>query len=178
MKKMISKMAKKGLALLEKNATKKANAECVGMMYEPKIPKKLKKTLCLVLVCVLATGTLFGGSATNYYAAECKYEEWQTSMYSPISSTYTDLVNLYVTTETYEWAVTSYNIPNSYGEVKLNGNNCFTTILNGGRILNTIGQRDFTIYMDITAGYDYAQFKITMGYDSYPTWFNGYVKIK
>ena len=43
MKKLLTKIAKKGLCVLEQNASKKANAECVGFMYEPKIPEKLKK---------------------------------------------------------------------------------------------------------------------------------------
>lgn len=176
MKKVLSKVAKKGLNALEKNAFKKANAECVGFMHEPKILKKLKKTLCLVLVCVLTTATLLGGSASKYYAADYTYAEWSIIKGSPVNSTYTDIVSLYITSEPYQWAVTSYNIPNGYGEVKLNGYNCFTTILDGGRVLTGIGTRNFTIYMD-TTDQVYAKFKITMGYDSYPTWFNGYVKI-
>ena len=43
MKKLFVRATKTTLNLLEKRAEKKANAECIGFMYEPKIPKKLKK---------------------------------------------------------------------------------------------------------------------------------------
>lgn len=175
---MKNKVIKRGLGVLEKIAEKKANSECFGIIYEPKVPKKLKKTLCLVLACVFTMVTLFGGSVSKFYAAEHLNVEWQTSMYSPINSTYTDLVSLYITDETYQWGVTSYNIPNSFGKVRLDGSNCSVTTINGGQTLTTIGTRDFTIEIDTTAGYKFAQFLITMSYDSYPTWFEGYVKIK
>lgn len=167
----------KGLELLEKIAEKKANSECYGILYEPKVPKKLKKTLCLTLACMLTAVTVLAGGPTKYQAAEHTYKDWQTIMGSPASSTYVTSVSLYITTEPYQWAVTSYSVPNSYGKVTLNGYNCFTTILNGGRELSSVGSRNFTIYMDMTAGYAYAQFKVTMDYDGYPSWFKGYIKI-
>lgn len=178
MKNVLRKVAKRGLNVLEKNAVKKANSECVGFMYEPKVPKKLKKMLCLTLVCMLTMVTVLAGEPTKYQAAEHTYKEWQTIMVSPASSTYSSYVNLYISDEIYQWAVTSYSVPNSYGKVTLNGSNCDTTILNGGRSLTCVGSRDFTIDIDLTAGYQYAQFKVEMDYDGYPSWFKGYIKIK
>lgn len=104
-------------------------------------------------------------------------DNWQTLVTSPSSTTYTDIVSLYITTETYQWGVTSHYTSSGYGKVTLNGYNAFTTILNGqGRVLTEEGTRNFVIYMD-TSGQTYAKFKITMDYDSYPTSFSGYVKI-
>lgn len=178
MKKMISKMAKKGLALLEKNATKKANAECVGMMYEPKIPKKLKKTLCLVLVCVLMAGTLFGGNTTNYYAADHNEETWQTLVTNPTSTLKTSNMCLYITSESYRWAVTSHYTSSGYGKVTLSGVNTTISILYGqGDVLTEEGYRDFEIDYRSMSGEDFARLKVTMDYDSYPTQFTGYGKL-
>ena len=178
MKNLLTKIAKKGLCVLEKNASKKANAECVGFMYEPKIPKKLKKMLCLGLACVLTTVTLLGGSAGKYYAAN--YVEWQTMKTSPISTLDTDITKLYYDEDkTYRWAVTSCQVPSGYGQVTLNGNNVTVQMkYNYNHALNAVGYKDYTVsnFSGDSNNY-YAICTIIMGYDSYPTMFSGYAKI-
>lgn len=177
MKNLLSGVAKRGLDVLEKTATKKAEKECPGFLYEPKVPKKLKKTLCLALAGLLTAVTVLAGSTTNYYAADYLKAPWQTYARSSTLKHDTEIVSLYITTETYRWSVLSCSVPNGYGKVTLNGYNAFTTILNGeNRELTQEGSRDFVIFMD-TTGQTYAQFKITMSYVDYPTVFVGFIEI-
>ena len=146
-------------------------------MYEPKMPKKLKKTLCLALACILTAVTVLAGSTINCYAADYLKAPWQTAARSSTFIHDTEIVSLYITTETYRWSVLSCSVPDGYGKVKLNGYNAFTTILNGeNRELTQEGSRDFVIYMD-TTGQTYAQFKVTMSYVGYPTVYVGFIEI-
>lgn len=40
---LLRNLSTKGLAALEKNAVKKARTECQGILFEPRIPDKLKE---------------------------------------------------------------------------------------------------------------------------------------
>lgn len=178
MKKMMSKLAKKGLDLLEKNASKKANAECMGFLYEPKVPKKLKKTLCLMLASAVTTVALFGGSVTNCFAATHNEENWQTLVTNPTSTLKSSNMCLYITPESYRWAVTSHYSSSGYGKVTLSGVNTSISILYGqGAVLTEEGYRDFKIDYRSMSGADFARLKVMMDYDSYPTQFFGYGKL-
>ena len=173
-----NKVIKKGLQALEKIAEKKANSECYGIIYEPKVPKKLKQTLCLMFASVLTAVTLLGGSASNYYAAVHSEETWETLVTNPTSTLNTSNMCLYITSESYRWAVTSHYTSSGYGRVTLSGVNTTINILYGqGAVLTEEGYRDFEINYKSMAGADFARLKVTMSYDSYPTRFSGYGKL-
>ena len=176
---VLSNLAKGGLKVLERQAEKKANAECRGYLYEPKVPTKLKKTITMGLVCVLTVVGVLAGSANTYKAENFKYKNWSTSMYSPASSTYADTQRLYYSPdEDYRWAVTSFGTPSGYGQVTLSSRNVNFKMHLGNKILNTVASKDFNVTGWKNSAGDYATFTITMNYDTYSTWFKGYVKIK
>ena len=144
------------------------------------IPKKLKKMLCLGLVCVLTIVTLLGGSASKFYAANFAYATWTTIRVNPYTGNNSALQELYVTTEQYEWAVTSYMDSTGGASVQLTGYNVSVNMLNGmDNILNKVGAKSFIISnINVTEVKPYAQFWVDMTYDTYVTSFSGYTKIK
>ena len=176
-----NKVIKKGLQALEKIAEKKANSECYGIIYEPKVPKKLKKTLCLMLASVITAGTLFGGSVSNYYAQDYEYAQWTTIRINPSTSGGSGLTELYVTTrEQYKWAVTDYEDPGKDAFVRLDGVNVSLRFVNTtSNTLNKVGSKLFTIYnIRTTEAIPYAQFNTALTCYSYITRFTGYTKIE
>lgn len=178
-KNLINKLTEKGLTMLERRAEKKANAECLCFIYEPKVPKKLKKTICMGLACLLTVVTVLVGSSGNYYAADSySYRSWSTvAAYSggPATST---TVSMYNTNERYQWTVTSHSVPSGYGCVKLTGVNNKVVMVSGTNMLTDEGSKQFKRTNPVvTAANPYMRFKITMDYDSYTTVFSGNIKI-
>ena len=178
MKKIVETVSKKALSILEKRAEKKANAECIGFMYEPKIPKKLKKNVCILLACVLAVSGVLVGSA-DFYKADVQYynESWQTIASNPGYVDVDDTVLMYYSpAQTYEWAVTSYTASSGFGMVTLSSTNMNITMVNGTNRLTQVGARQFKVVRSSSVN-DYAVIRITMDYDNYVTAYSGYVKI-
>ena len=178
MKTLIAKLTQKGLVLLEKRAEKKAHSECLGIVYEPKIPKKLKKNICMLLACVLAVSGVLVGSA-DLYKADVQYynESWQTIASNPGYVDVDDTVLMYYSpAQTYEWAVTSYTASSGFGMVTLSSTNMNITMVNGTNRLTQVGARQFKVVRSSSVN-DYAVIRITMDYDNYVTAYSGYVKI-
>lgn len=145
------------------------------------IPKKLKKMLCLGLVCVLTIVTLLGGSASKYYAADnYEYATWTTIRINQSTGNNSALQELYASTkEEYEWAVTSYADPTGGSSVQLTGHNVSVNMLNGvNNTLNKVGTKRFTISnIVINDDNSHALFWVDMTYETYVTRFSGYTKI-
>ena len=169
------KLSKKGLKFLERNAERKANAECSGFFYEQKVPNKLKKTITMGLVCVLTVVGVLAGSVGTYKADNYGYRTWSIMVASPASSNYVDYVELYNSPrENYKWAVTAFKIPSGYGKVDLSSRDCTITMNAGNNVLTSIASKTFKVS---GATNDYVTFQIKMSYDSYPTSFSGYVQL-
>ena len=142
-----------------------------------RLTKISKKTLGLVLACVLTTLTLLGGSSTNYYAADHKYETWETLVTNPTSTLKTSNLCLYIGKERYHWAVTSHYCGGGYGQVTLSEVNALIEVEEGkGKVLSQEGHRYFRITHITINNPDYARFKVIMDYDGYPTRFSGYAE--
>ncbi|MBR4027563.1 MAG: cyclic lactone autoinducer peptide [Lachnospiraceae bacterium] len=174
----IRRLTQKGLQVLEKRAEKKANAECSGFIYEPKVPSKLKKNVVRGLVCAVTAVSVLAGSVGTYKADIHKYSEWNIIKINQSSGSTTDLVQLYNSNKTYEWAVTSYETASGYGQVSLRSTNCTVNMVSGNNVLTTVGKKRFTVSNpNITDSNPYLNFVINMSYDSYVTRFTGYMKI-
>lgn len=181
MKKILKKATQKGLSVLEKRAERKANAECMAFVYEPKIPKKLKKTLCVGLACLLAISGVLIGSADMYKADTTYYDmSWQTRAINPGNIDDMDTVLMYHSPDqTYEWSVKSCTISTGYGMVTLSSTNVTLTMLNGlSNKLTQIGTREFNVSKTKTGSNAYVVIRITMDYDGYQTVFGGRVTIQ
>ena len=174
---LLKTLTKKGLNVLEKRAEKKANAECVGLMYEPKVPKKLKKTICRGLACILAIGGVLVGSAEMYRAEDYNYRSWTTRATNPADIYRIKTVSLYDTLEQYEWAVTSHSVPSGYGCVTLTGENNTIEMLSGFNMLTEEGVKRFKRTNPDTSSTPYMRFRLTLSCDSYTSIYNGYIKI-
>lgn len=147
-----------------------------------KIPKKLKKMLCLGLACVLTTVTLLGGSAGKYYAANYSYATWTTIRINEQTGDSSRVVELYASPrEQYEWSVTEIVDPGSNASVRIYGVNISLEFANSGDdILNKVPDygKTFTINnVRTTEETPYALFDISMTCYAYVTRFSGYVKI-
>ena len=178
MEKTLKNVMKKGLDMLEKRAERKANAECLGWIYEPKVPKKLKKTVCMGLACVTAIATILVGNPQNYKADSFSYREWDIMMTSPGSGAQYRDKSMYATTEKYEWAVTSCYSASGYGLVSLEGLNCTIEMLDGEGIaaLTTKGEKEFVQYNKVSTD-TYVRFRVYLSFDSYVTHYSGYIDI-
>ena len=178
MKKLFVRAIKTTLNLLEKRAEKKANAECIGFMYEPKIPKKLKKTISMGLACILAIGGILVGSVDTYEAVDYEYADWNILVTSPGSTDFEENVSLYISDRYYEWGVISASASNGYAEVILTSDNCKITMENGySNVMTTTGAKRFKISNIDTSSSYYAEFNIELDFETYVTHFTGYVKI-
>lgn len=183
-KNVMNYFTRKGLELLERRAEKKANAECIGMIYEPEVPKKLKKTALKGLVCMLTAASMLVGSM-GVYKASYSNCTWSTYKVNSAVGSQSYIAALYDTEETYEWAVTSCNYT-EYAYVELNGvNNTVLFLDEDGEVdtsienkLSKVGKRSFIRVENAGNTNPYMIYEITM--NPYKDGFNfgGYIKIK
>ena len=180
MKEILKKVTGKGLIMLEKRAERKANAECMGFVYEPKVPKKLKKTVCMGLACVMAIVGVLASSVGMYEAAvdyEC--DSWNIMVTSPGTTDREEDITLYLSDKYYNWKVSAAsNGSGGYGYVYLDGVNN-TVVMKDGleNKMNDTGNKYFYITnIDISSSL-YAKFKITAYVETYVTHYTGTVEI-
>lgn len=187
-KRMITNLTRKGLHLLERRAEKKANAECFGLVYEPKIPNKLKRNIAKGLACALAITGVLASSVGTYKADSYNNRSWTTYRINVANGSRTSMVYLYNTKlpEYYEWAVTSMNVSGGYGYVELSGINNDVIMRNSSGAedtsiepkLSQVYALKFNIHnVNVTESNPYVIFKIEMTPDVDGNRFQGYVKI-
>ena len=136
-----------------------------------------------MLVSILTAVTLFGRCTSAFWARETEldyeYELWNTYVTNPNNKKEIDYVTLYISYDTYRWAVTSYRSDSGYGSVRLDGYNCTIQINGtGSNVLTGNGYRDFvTTYVDTQDRY--STFRVLMDYDNayVTTTYSGYVEL-
>lgn len=179
MRKSNNKLVTKGLAFLENVAKRKANARCLGMLYEPKVPKRLsasKRVLSLALAVLIAASCVMSGGVEKFYAADKSNVYWDVSMASPMSSN-TTRASAFRSKEDYMWKVETLSSPSGYATVTLTALNG-TLTMNAGysNQLSGVGSKTFKV-SEFNNSYSdtYAVFQLKLSYDAIPTMAHGYI---
>ena len=123
----------------------------------------------VVFICMLFTYSI------ETKAASYSEANWTVAAYNPGNVQRTSVVNLYITSETYAWNVSSVSGGN-YSYIYLKGVNCNVNMKSATNRFSAVGKKNFTV-SSVNTGSTYVRLSVNLVYESYVTLYTGTLKI-